>query len=72
MFEASCNIHDDYYNKGGNEIDRKIADVYLFEYMKQDIKKLPVIKQPYFYMWVLLYYWAVRIYGTKYFYYKKK
>lgn len=71
MFEACCNIHDEYYHKGGNEIDRKIADVYLLEYMKLDISHLPIYKRPYFYVWAYLYYFAVRIYGKKYFNYLK-
>lgn len=70
MFEACCNIHDEYYNKGGNEIDRKIADVYLYEYMKLDISHLPFWKRPYFHIWALIYYWAVRIFGKKYFNFK--
>lgn len=67
MFEASCNIHDQYYHKWGNEIDRKIADVYLLEYMKLDVKRLSLYKRPYFYVWCYLYYFAVRFYGKKYF-----
>lgn len=72
MFETDCNIHDRLYGEWGTEIDRKIADVYLLEYMKLDVSKLFFIKRPYFYMWAYLYYFAVRIFGKKYFSYKKR
>ena len=49
FFHTSCDKHDNLYDKWGNKIDRKIADVYLLEYMKQDIINLqPFYKIPYY------------------------
>lgn len=73
FFHASCNKHDDLYWEWGNEIDRKIADVYLLEYMKADIRNLqPWYKIPHFYIWAYVYYIAVRIGGKKHFNYITK
>lgn len=71
MFKASCDKHDELYNEGGNEIDRKIADVYLLEYMKLDVKQLCIFKRLWYYPWAYLYYIAVRLFGSKYFNYQK-
>lgn len=72
MFEACCNKHDELYYKWGNEIDRKIADIYLLEYMKFDIKNIVFYKRPYFYIWAYLYYFSVRFFWKKYFIYRAK
>ncbi len=70
FFEASCNIHDQNYENWVNEKDRKKADKWLFKYMKRDIKRLAWYKQPRYYIWCILYYVAVRLFGWKYFNYK--
>lgn len=70
FFKTSCDKHDEKYEKGGNKIDRKIADIYLLEYMKLDIKRVCIIRRPYFYLWAYIYYIWVRIWGDKYFNYK--
>jgi len=72
MFKTSCNKHDEYYDKWGNAIDRKIADVYLLEYIKLDIRENKCIIQIiYFYIWAYIYYIWVRLWWGKYFNYKK-
>ena len=71
FFHTSCDKHDELYEKGWNEIDRKIADIYLLEYMKADIIHLqPLHKTIYFLVWAYLYYIWVRLGGKKYFKYK--
>ena len=68
FFHTSCDKHDELYSKWGNKIDRKIADVYLLEYMKADIINLqPFYKIPYFIVWAYIYYIWVRIWWAKYF-----
>jgi len=67
MFKACCNKHDELYNKWWNNIDRKIADIYLLEYIKLDIKNLIFYKRFYFYIWAYLYYFTVRFFWKKYF-----
>ena len=72
FFETDCDEHDRLYEEWWDEIDRYIADIYLLEYMKRDVRRLAFYKIPYFYIWCYLYYYAVRIYGKKYFIYKRK
>jgi len=71
FFAASCNIHDYWYNRGVNEEDRKQADKGLIKYMKKDVKRLPPLKHPYYYMWCYLYYFALRMFWKKAFYANK-
>ena len=70
FFETDCNEHDRLYEKWWDYIERKIADVYLLEYMKRDIKKLSFYKRPYFYIWAYIYYVWVRVGWAKYFNFK--
>lgn len=70
MFRASCVIHDRQYKIWWLESDRKRADIWLAKYMWKDVRKQPKYKQPYFYIWVFIYYKAVRIFWSKYFNYK--
>lgn len=70
FFEASCNIHDKNYSIWWNKTDRRKADLWLLKYMWRDVRKLPLYKRPYFYIWCGLYYFAVRLFGWNYFNYK--
>jgi len=77
IFEASCNKHDELYEKGGKEVDRFIADFLFWWYMNKDVN---LFAKKYWYvyplsyllgfMWAALYCIAVRIGGKKYFNYK--
>ena len=69
IFKASCNQHDFYYWRGGLEYDRLIADYDFYKDMLEDIETQPLIKKPYYHLWALAYYKAVRIFGKKYFNY---
>ena len=71
MFEASCNIHDTNYHIWWTAKDRLKADIWLAKYMGRDVRRLANWKQLYFYLWVFLYYFAVRLFGWKHFNYKK-
>lgn len=77
IFKASCNKHDKLYEKGGQEIDRFIADFLFLYYMIKDVK---LFAKKYWYIyplsyllgfiWSIVYCLAVRIGGKKYFNYK--
>ena len=62
FFEASCNIHDYSYKYWDNEKDRKKADLWLLKYMCKDVRRLPKYRRPYYYMWCIIYYVALRIF----------
>jgi len=70
FFEASCNIHDKNYSIWWTEADRLKADLGLVKYMCRDIRRLSLWKRTYFYIWAILYYYAVRLFWNKYFNYK--
>jgi len=77
FFKTSCNKHDELYNKGWDKIDRYIYDIYLLEYMKQDINDKytsikDIYKVIYYYIMAYIYYLAVRFYGKQYFNFKKE
>jgi hypothetical protein len=77
IFNASCNIHDLLYEKGGKEVDRFIADFLFYWYMLKDVN-IYAKKHWYVYpfAWLFSFVWAttyilgVRIGGKKYFNYK--
>lgn len=71
FFKASCNLHDEGYNKGGTERDRWYADNRFWLAMRLDIYKSvknPFLRQ-YYFMWCRIYYIAVRLFGKKQFNY---
>jgi len=70
FFKASCDKHDELYWKGGKEIDREMADRLFLYYMVEDVKRLPIYKRPYYYIWAKIYYFAVRLGGKSSFNYK--
>lgn len=71
LFYAACCIHDDDYDRGGSERDRKAADLRLFVNCFKKIAKSGFA--PAKAMWVtciaLCYYWSVRLLGGNYFKY---
>jgi len=68
-FHTSCNHHDFYYWRGGDEEDRKKADDAFYKYMKIDAKEAVWYKIGYYKVWAFLYYKAVRVKGKYYFSY---
>lgn len=74
FFKTVCNIHDTAYDVGGNEEDRKKADVWLFRNMIKKIitSDFSPLKISYFVFIALTYYISVRMFGKKYFNYKEQ
>lgn len=69
FFETSCNHHDYGYYKGCKERDRIACDRKLKQAMYKDCKRLPWYKQIRYLPWCDLYYKAVRLFGSQFFYY---
>ena len=69
LFHASCNQHDFYYWRGGDESDRKEADDTYYDKMKEDVAEASAIKRPFYGCMAWIYYKAVRIVGKKFFNY---
>lgn len=64
IFRASCNQHDFYYWRGGEESDRQFSDKEFYRFMKIDIKEDALWwKKPYYHTWAFSYYTAVRVGG---------
>lgn len=70
-FLAACMVHDDDYDKGGTDADRKEADRDLFVNMEKLTMRNS--NNPYSIVWftliALLYYMSVRLFGRYYFNY---
>ena len=72
LFHASCNHHDYLYFIGGSELDRTKADNVFYKYMKLDVaREMNKYKRVYCSIWAYTYYKAVRLFGYKYFNYKR-
>ena len=73
-FYVPCCMHDDDYDKGGNDQDRKVADRLLFSRMVK--LSLKLYTNPWKIVWLvliaLLYYSSVRLFGRSYFRYVEK
>jgi len=70
MFEASCNKHDEGYNKGGDSAKRFECDGKFFIMMIKDTFQVEgKLKRTYYQIWALIYFLAVRLCGKKYFNY---
>lgn len=71
LFYVAYCIHDDDYDRGGSESDRKAADVRLFLNCFRKIGKSSFA--PAKTLWIttiaLCYYWSVRLLGSNYFKY---
>lgn len=71
FFEASCNIHDQGYQEGGDEARRKVCDDKFLAAMLRDVKtQLPLLLKPIGYTTAYSYYAAVRLGGKGNFKYK--
>lgn len=72
-FYVPCCMHDDDYDRGGSEAERKEADKNLFLRMLKLVlsKTGNPWKIVWFVMIALLYYVSIRIFGRFYFNYKK-
>lgn len=70
-YYVPCVLHDNAYDKGGTEHDRKAADLNLFANMRKVAAKHS--HNPYNLTWhtliALLYYTSIRIFGRFYFNY---
>lgn len=73
LFEASCKLHDEGYEEGGNELRRLICDLFFYTHMLNDINKFTNWYATLFYfLWASLYFVLVRLFGWWYFNYKNK
>lgn len=73
LFNASCNQHDFYYWRGGNESDRLKADIMFYNEMKADAKdETKLVKRLLYIAMAFVYYRAVRRAGKKFFNYTDK
>ncbi|MAD43583.1 MAG: hypothetical protein CMH98_01140 [Oceanospirillaceae bacterium] len=63
FFEASCNRHDQGYEKGGDEIRRFECDWKFWRAMKRDIKRLAWYLRPVAVFVGLAFYLMVRAFG---------
>lgn len=73
-FTASCRKHDYSYTLGGQEKDRKKADLGFYDAMLVDCsqyKHKPLL-MIYFIIWARIYYLSVRLFGRKFFNYETK
>nr|DAX56536.1 MAG TPA: Group XII secretory phospholipase A2 precursor (PLA2G12) [Caudoviricetes sp.] len=71
LFYAACCIHDDDYDRGGSESDRKAADVRLFRNCYRKIAQpcTSPTKTLWLVLMALCYYWGVRLLGHHHFNY---
>lgn len=70
IFSASCEKHDEYYIKGGDDFDRFMADLWFLHHMMIDAyTQLPKPRRMKGYITAFLYFWGVRIGGKKHFNY---
>lgn len=72
MFYVACVMHDDAYDRGGDERQRRAADTDLFRHMVQLVHRSE--HKPPRIAWLtliaLLYYMSVRLFGRYFFNYK--
>lgn len=75
FFKEECDLHDLYYDIGGNYIDRKISDLILLNSMIKNVEqyyhKRKIISKLWFLFICRLYYVGVRAFGFTQFNYKK-
>lgn len=72
-YYVPCVMHDDAYERGGSDAERKQADIALFNNMQKVSRSLT--RKPFTLAWLtfiaLLYYVSVRLFGRFYFNYQK-
>jgi hypothetical protein len=75
IFTTACNFHDFRYWRGGNELDRINADLYLLLDMINAIlftRNLGIIQGIYYFIWATVYYLSCLIGGWGFFLYGKR
>lgn len=72
FFEASCKLHDDWYDEGWNELRRLVCDLFFLTHMINDINKYQNrwYKKLFYIGWAALYFILVRLGGWVFFKYK--
>jgi len=70
IFREPANAHDVFYHQGKTESTRKIADKIFLELMLNEAKKLSFIRRKLYKALAYRNYYAVRIFGKKYFNFK--
>ena len=70
FFEASCNKHDDGYEKGGDEIRRFECDWKFLQAMRRDIKRIKWYWRPLATIIAYTFFILVRAFGWRYFQYR--
>lgn len=70
LFHSACYTHDEDYDMGGTEKDRKVIDKKLSYNMKKIICNYSYLKRLLLQNIIILYYISVRIFGRFYFNYK--
>ncbi len=63
FFSASCRRHDFAYGRGGNEADRKVADVGFLTAMLGDVARAAVFYKPFLWLLAWVFYALVRWFG---------
>lgn len=71
FFEASCNKHDEGYQKGGDEIRRFECDWKFFQAMRRDTLRKRGVARLIRWIQALIYFGLVRAFGWRHFNYKK-
>lgn len=69
FYKASCNHHDYAYFVGCTKEDKNKADKMFYELMIKDCSSLPWYSYIRYRPWCWLYYNAVKMIGSKFFYY---
>jgi hypothetical protein len=71
-FYVPCVMHDDDYDKGGTEKERKAADITLYFNILRLIVREPTnpLEKTWMFLIALFYYMSVRVFGRFYFNYK--
>jgi len=70
FLEASCQIHDEWYEEGGNEIRRLVCDLFFYSHMINDINKYCKKYKLFYIWWATLYFLLVRLFWWFCFNYK--
>ncbi len=72
LFEADCNMHDFGYFRGGDEVRRMECDTKFLQAMLRDCLRVNgTFRRNFYKFWAYTYFVAVRIFGKRYFNYRK-
>ena len=74
FLEASCKLHDDWYEEWWNEWRRLVCDLFFYVNMLNDINKLCrwFYKRIFYFCWTTVYFLLVRLFGWTCFVYNNK